>query len=135
MPLALGSPWAPDNHLAHVVIVDDILGFRVPAAPTRAQAIRVPAVARARRVICGTIARIELAAYRGDTRLDRRRVPSWLTPPTGRCLRSTGCCGPSMTCCSTAGRCGEVTERDRQRPSGAGFPLRMARLPDGPVAV
>jgi hypothetical protein len=81
-PLALGSPWAPDNHLASVVVAD-ILGIRTEDTPTRAAAIRVPAVARARGVVCTTIARIELGAYRGDARLEAPAAPSWLTATDG----------------------------------------------------
>ena len=81
-PVALGSPWAPDNHLASIV-VSDILGITVPGPPTRAEAIRVPAVARARGVVCTTIARIDLGAYRGDTRLEGAAEPSWLHATDG----------------------------------------------------
>jgi hypothetical protein len=51
LPVALGSPWAPVSAL-EPVIVDDIFGS-LPARPvTRAEAMRVPAVARARHIIC-----------------------------------------------------------------------------------
>jgi hypothetical protein len=43
----------------------------------------VPAVARARGVVCTTIARIDLGAYRGDTRLDTAAEPSWLHATDG----------------------------------------------------
>jgi hypothetical protein len=81
-PVALGSPWAPDHHLASIV-VEDILGMRVPGPPTRSDAIRVPAVARARGVVCTTIARIDVGAYRGETRLDTTAEPSWLHATDG----------------------------------------------------
>jgi hypothetical protein len=81
-PLALGSPWQPDSHLASIV-VNDILGITVPGPPTRADAIRVPAVARSRGVVCTTIARIDLAGYRGDTRLEGSAEPSWLHATDG----------------------------------------------------
>src|SRR4051794_27829971 len=81
-PVSLGSPWAPDNHLAHVV-VQDIPGITPPGPPSRAEATRVPAVARARGVVCTPIARIELGAYRGDTRLDSAAEPSWLHATDG----------------------------------------------------
>jgi hypothetical protein len=51
MPVALGSPWAPVSAL-EPVIIEDIFGA-LPARPlSRAQAMRIPAVARARHVIC-----------------------------------------------------------------------------------
>jgi hypothetical protein len=47
--------------------------------------MRIPAVARARHIIAGTIARVELGAYRGEQRLDSATEPSWINArPMGR---------------------------------------------------
>ncbi|MET0995462.1 MAG: phage portal protein [Mycobacterium sp.] len=81
MPVAMGSPWAPTSHLASVV-VEDLFGLRAEVM-NRGDAMRVPAVARARHIICGTIARIELADYRGDVRLPDDQQPTWLTAADG----------------------------------------------------
>lgn len=84
MPVAMGSPWAPTSHLASV-IRRDILGIGAdePRVLSRADAMRIPAVARSRHIICGTIARIDLAGYRGETRLTGYDAPSWLTRTDG----------------------------------------------------
>jgi hypothetical protein len=82
MPVALGSPWAPTSHLASV-IVEDLFGSAAPRTLSRAEAMRIPAVARARHIIAGTIARIELGGYRGQTRLTGDDAPSWLTRTDG----------------------------------------------------
>jgi hypothetical protein len=74
--VAFGSPWAPTSHLASVV-ARDVLGIE-PRTLDRAAAMRIPAVARARHIIAGTVARIELGAYRGDTRLTGPAEPSWI---------------------------------------------------------
>jgi hypothetical protein len=79
LPLPLASPWAPTNNLASVVWAD-IFGATV-APVTRAEAMAVPAMARARHIIAGTIARIPLRAYRGTSTdpLPDAAAPSWLT--------------------------------------------------------
>lgn len=73
------SPWAPPAHLA-TVVWSDIFGKIAPAPPTRAEAMRVPAVARSRHVICSTIARDPMHFYRDGEPLDG---PSWLTSTAG----------------------------------------------------
>lgn len=77
------SPWlGPHSHLEQVVW-SDIFGALDERPMTRAAAMRVPAVARARHIICGTLARIELHAYRGGEKLEGERAPSWLTSTAG----------------------------------------------------
>ena len=128
-PTDLVSRWAPDHHLASVV-VQDILGIRPEVlAPTRAEAIRVPAVARARGVVCTTIARIELGGYRGDTRLGADEEPRWLR-------RTDGPLSPFHRMLHTLDdlffygwSCWEIPERATvDGVPGAGLPLKMNRL-------
>jgi hypothetical protein len=76
----IASPWAGTNSL-HTVVWSDIFGQLDVQPLTRAEAMRVPAVARSRHVICSTIARDPWRFYRGDTPigetsfLDRTDVP------------------------------------------------------------
>lgn len=127
-PLSLGSPWAPENSLAHIVVAD-ILGLRVDDTPTRAEAIRVPAVARSRGVVCTTIARIEFGGYRGDTRLTGPAEPAWIGQTDGAVSgfhRMLWTCDDLLFYGWSAW---QVT--DRETVNGvpqAGFPLRMRRL-------
>ncbi|AVJ48752.1 portal protein [Gordonia phage SallySpecial] len=73
--VSLASPWAPHpSHLASVVYAD-VYGQRPAAALTRAEAMSVPAVARARHLIAGTIARLPLRVYRGETPVE---TPLWI---------------------------------------------------------
>lgn len=78
-PLGLASPWSQPNHLASVVW-RDIFGDTALRPVTRAEAMSVPAAARARHVLCTTIAARELVAYRGDQRI---APPSWATSTAG----------------------------------------------------
>ena len=67
--LDLGSPWAPTHQLARVLdglVLEEILGPDVHVPLARAEAMRVPAVKRARNIICGTVAQVPLRRYRGD---------------------------------------------------------------------
>lgn len=126
-PVAMGSPWAPTNSLASV-IVPDLFGTE-HRPMTRAEAMRVPAVARARHIVCGTIARIELGDYRGDTRLTGSDEASWIgatdgaVSPLHRMLWTVDdhlFYGWSLW---------RVTAR--ALPSSGAFPLRMERVPMG----
>ena len=59
--------WTDNSHLYDIVL-DDVFAAAGAYAPmTRQQAMRVPAVARARHLIAGTIAALPLRALRGDT--------------------------------------------------------------------
>lgn len=127
-PVALGSPWAPDNHLASIV-VEDILGVCRPGPPTRAEAIRVPAVARARGIVCTTIARIELGAYRGDTRLDTTTEPTWLHAADGPMSPFHRMLWTADDLLFYGWSCWQVTARETiDGVPDAGFPQRMERL-------
>ena len=69
------SPWAGPGQLAKVVI-DDIFGLDQTTV-TRTMAMSVPAVAKARHLICTTLSRQPLRAYKNGEPL--REQPSWLT--------------------------------------------------------
>jgi hypothetical protein len=128
-PVAFGSPWAPTSHLASVVM-EDLLGL-TERPLSRGDAMRIPAVARARHIIAGTLARIELRAYRGEstTPLDRAAEPSW--------IRSTdGAVSPLHRMLWTVDdllfhgwSLWRITARAAD--TDGGFPLRMERVPMG----
>lgn len=70
----VASPFAPyPNHLNSVVWPDLIGVENLPLQ--RAEAMTVPAVARARRLLCATVARLPMHAYRGDDLLGDQ--PRW----------------------------------------------------------
>jgi hypothetical protein len=69
------SLWASPNHLVHVTPPD------TPARMSRALAMSVPAVARARRLIVGSTSRCPLEARTGGTRADVQ--PIWMTRTDG----------------------------------------------------
>ena len=80
--------WADDpNHLEQVQLPYDLFGL-APRRLTRRQAIAVPAVARARHLTCGTIARLPLIVLAGETRLDP--LPSWCQATDGQTGTLTG---------------------------------------------
>jgi hypothetical protein len=124
MPVAMGSPWAPTSHLASV-IRRDILGIDGPEVLDRASAMRIPAVARARHIIAGTIARIDLGAYRGDVQLTGDAAPSWLT-------RTDGPVSPLHRMLMTVDDLifyNWSLWRITERTAGDRLPLRMERVP------
>jgi hypothetical protein len=76
------SPWAGPSNL-HKIVVDDIFGQDTTTV-TRAQAMAVPAIAKARHMVCVTLARQPLLAYRagevdenGDP-VPMAEQPAWL---------------------------------------------------------
>ncbi|AKI28618.1 Putative portal protein [Gordonia phage GMA5] len=72
------SPYDDTNHLWPIVAGDWV---RPASSVTRAQAMSVPAVKRARGIICTTTARTPLRAYRGSTALDPQ--PLWIDRTDG----------------------------------------------------
>lgn len=53
------SPWAQwPSHLAHIDVPEWTADYEWPV--TRAEALRIPAVARARKLVCGTLARMPM---------------------------------------------------------------------------
>lgn len=71
------SPYDDVNHLARL----DYPEWFGPAEVTRSAAMAVPAVSRARRVICNSIGRMPLRAYRSDVPLPTQ--PSWIDRTDG----------------------------------------------------
>lgn len=68
------SPFVGSNHLAKIVI-DDLFGIDTLAV-SRAEAMSIPAVAKSRNLICGTLGQRPLRAYRGGELLEDQ--PTWL---------------------------------------------------------
>lgn len=75
---AIASPYSRPNHLWHIVAPD---WFPNAGRPTRAQAMRIPTVNRARRTICNSVARMPLAAYSGDSKIANQ--PAWIDRTDG----------------------------------------------------
>ncbi|WP_069163150.1 phage portal protein [Nocardia altamirensis] len=79
--LQVSSPFSRyPNHLNEVVW-PDLVGLDNVLPMTRLEAMSVPAMARARRIIAGSIARMPLRAYRADTLLSQQ--PLWLDRTDG----------------------------------------------------
>lgn len=75
----LASPWTAST-LAEWVAAD-YLGAADAAAPlARPEAMSVPAVARARNLICGTVASVKLTAYTGERDIPATWVPLPVQP-------------------------------------------------------
>lgn len=66
----------PAHNMNHIVLAD-ILGNDSWLPVTRAEAMQIPAVAKARHLICGTIARLPLKTYRDGVALEDQ--PTWLS--------------------------------------------------------
>ena len=73
---SVASPYSHPNHLAHALAPEWF-----PRVLDRDTAMRIPAVARARLVICSTIAATPMRAYRGDTELSPQ--PTWIDRTAG----------------------------------------------------
>lgn len=131
MPVALGSPWAPVSALESVVIEDVFGALAQPRPLSRAQAMRIPAVARARHIVAGTIARIDLRAYRGDDvePLSRADEPSWLAATDGPLSPFHRMLWTVDDLFHYGWSLWQVTVR--AAASTGGFPLRMQRVPMG----
>lgn len=69
------SPWNNPNHLQSVVLAD-ILGNTELLPITRADAMRVPSIAKARSLICGTASKLPMKARRMDA--DLTEQPTFL---------------------------------------------------------
>ena len=78
-PAALQSPFDVDNHLARVSFPTSARSSAYPI--TRAAAMAVPAVSRARLILANTVASIPLVAYRGDVRAEDQ--PRWIDRTNG----------------------------------------------------
>lgn len=71
--LPLASPWSPNDNLADVIRAD-IVGIESDSV-TRSAAMRVPAIVKARAVICGTLSRQPLRLLRDGEEIES---PPWL---------------------------------------------------------
>lgn len=89
---ALAAPAVVNGQVSYLSPYDDVnhlVGLVAPewlphnGSVTRQTAMAVPAVKRARTIICTTIARIPLAAYRGDEKLAGPDRPLWLDRTDG----------------------------------------------------
>lgn len=79
MPLA--SPWSGEHpHHLLPAIHSEIFGT-APRAVTRAEAVQIPALSRARQLIVATIPRLPIVAT--NTAGDTIDVPAWLTASSG----------------------------------------------------
>lgn len=71
----IASPWATGS--LSTIVWSDVFGELDTLPITRAEALAIDAVARARDLLCSTIARCPLAVYRGDVELTGTDAPSW----------------------------------------------------------
>lgn len=115
------------SSLTPVELVMADLGMLEGLPPSRAEAMQVPAIARARKLLAATVASWPLRAYRGDTALPDAEQPTWMYATDGpespwhRMLWTVDDClfyGWSLW---------RVTEL--AAPSAGAFPLRMTRVP------
>lgn len=72
----IASPWATSD--LHRVVFQDIFGSDVPDN-SRAAAMRLPALARARNLMVSTIARLPLQQLTGVTVMPETDQPAWLS--------------------------------------------------------
>jgi hypothetical protein len=79
-PTAIRSPWSTGD-LSQIVWADLFGADEVAWPLSRAAAIQVPAVARARHLLAGTVARLPLRAVRIDQPVDPQ--PLWITRTDG----------------------------------------------------
>ena len=77
--VGIQSPFDVDNHLARVSFPTSARSSAYPI--TRAAAMAVPAVSRARLILANTVASIPLVAYRGTERPDEQ--PRWIDRTNG----------------------------------------------------
>lgn len=72
---AISSPWTTGT--LSQVVWSDIFGADWSPV-TRAEAMRVPAIVKGRGLVAGTLARLPLAAYSDDVKLEGTDKPTWL---------------------------------------------------------
>ncbi|WNM25238.1 phage portal protein [Demequina capsici] len=84
---AMVSPWT-EGQLS-TIVWSDVLGTDAVVPVTRAEAMRIPAVAKARNLIAATIMRLPLVAMRGGDRLPDADQPTWM-------YRTDGSVSPQM---------------------------------------
>jgi hypothetical protein len=128
---AIVSPWAPSGQLAAVVWNDIFDGAVAPLS--RAEAMRVPAVRRARNIACQTIARVPLRDYRRgeDAPLAEGEQAPWIaatddaTPAYQRMVWTVD----DLFFYGVS--CWARTANAAPTAAGRILPLRMGRLPMG----
>lgn len=76
---AVASPWA-EGLPANIVVADVFGGANLQ--PTRAEAMSIPAIAKARHLVCSTLARQPMRKY-GDSDQPEADQPSWLYRTSG----------------------------------------------------
>lgn len=74
--LQLASPWQPNPSHLETLVWADLFGFDKPLPLTRAEAMSVAPLARARHLVCGTIASFSIRDYRGDDLTEPQ--PAWI---------------------------------------------------------
>jgi hypothetical protein len=74
--VGIASPWSDADNLQRIVW-EDIYGAGTPRPMTRSVAMGIPAVARARHLICGAVAGCPLDVYRGADLVTPQ--PAWTT--------------------------------------------------------
>lgn len=77
--LPYGSPYATSEF--NRMIFDDIVGKGISPSISRAQAMKIPAIARARNIMVATICRFPLKAYDGDVEVATQ--PAWMYSTAG----------------------------------------------------
>lgn len=127
-PMPIATPWSTGGHLEQIVIAD-IFGEQTHRALTREEAMRIPAVARLRHIVCGTIARIDLGAYRGDTRLTSADEPTWINATDGPISPMHRMLWTVDDLLFYGWSLWTITARAAE--SSGAFPLRMQRVPMG----
>ena len=118
---ALGSPWSNADALIPVVI-EDVFGLKLVPV-TRGEAMRVPAMARARNLLCVLVGRMPLRGYTAtDTPLDPQ--PAWINATDQAQTGYARMVWTTDDLLFHGAALWEVTARDAR-----GFPLRMAHVP------
>lgn len=74
--LQIASPWQPQPSHLESWVWADLFGADAPLPLTRSEAMSVAPLARARHLICGTIAAFSIRDYRGDDLTDPQ--PAWI---------------------------------------------------------
>lgn len=117
----IATPWGSAD-LARIVY-EEVFGTDL-APNTRSAAMRIPAVARARNLICGTIARFPLTSLRGDERLPLASNPWLLACHDG----STPQARLAWTVDDLIFYGWSLWEMPRSAPSSGAWPLSAARI-------
>lgn len=73
---AIRSPWAPEPSHLETWVWSELFGEDTPPPLTRHEAMSVAPMARARHLICGTMARLPIRDYRGNDLTDPQ--PPWI---------------------------------------------------------